>query len=467
MTASSATRWKRGTPCGIWARSRPRCVGSYLAQKATPGLSDRLEGTFECWVVERFGRRLFEIFFQAYSEKLWGISCRDLDADFAAQRIKKFSLAAAIWSALGLGSGLHTTLVDRFAYPTGGSGLVYERLAASIRERGGRVETRWPVRGFVHDHGVVRGLHFANGETRCFDHVISTMPLTQLVRGLGPLPALVAEAVEQLRFRNTIHVHLNVDTRDLFPDQWHYVRHFSRRGVGIAMETPQSHSLRASQIPHRWTRVDDPAAESVVAAYETVIAGGGPAGLTAAYELTQHGRTCVVLEADARVVGGISRTDQYKGYRFDIGGHRFFSKSDEVNALWREILGDEFLTRSRLSRIYYDRKFFHYPLKPADALLEARAVCVQPGSCSATSRRSSARSGPSGASRTGSSTGSAGVLFEIFFKILHREGLGDADQRHLGRLGGPADQGPEPGRGRHERLSSEASGRARARSSRP
>src|SRR5262249_20140355 len=65
-----------------------------------------------------------------------------------------------------------------------------------------------------------------------------------------------------------------------------------------------------------------------------------------------------------------SRTDQYKGYRFDIGGHRFFSKSDEVNRIWRDILGDELLTRPRLSRIYYDGKFFHYPLKPADALLK-------------------------------------------------------------------------------------------------
>jgi protoporphyrinogen oxidase len=114
--------------------------------------------------------------------------------------------------------------------------------------------------------------------------------------------------------------------------------------------------------------VDDPDAVQVVAAYEAIVAGGGPAGLTAAYELTKHGKPCVVLEADPRMVGGISRTDQYKGYRFDIGGHRFFSKSQEVNRLWREILGAEFLTRSRLSRIYYDRKFFHYPLKPVDAL---------------------------------------------------------------------------------------------------
>lgn len=101
---------------------------------------------------------------------------------------------------------------------------------------------------------------------------------------------------------------------------------------------------------------------------DAVIAGAGPAGLTAAYELSRHGRRAEVLEADPTMVGGISRTDVYKGYRFDIGGHRFFSKSQEVNDLWQEILGDQFITRSRLSRIYYDRKFFDYPLRPVDAL---------------------------------------------------------------------------------------------------
>src|SRR5262249_9238782 len=101
---------------------------------------------------------------------------------------------------------------------------------------------------------------------------------------------------------------------------------------------------------------------------EAVIAGAGPAGLTAAYELTKHGGPCVVLEADAHRVGGISRTDVYKGYRFDIGGRRFFSNSAEGPPLWHERLADPLLTRSRLSRIYYDRKFFDYPLRPVDAL---------------------------------------------------------------------------------------------------
>ncbi len=138
----------------------------------------------------------------------------------------------------------------------------------------------------------------------------------------------------------------------------------------MGTERSRVETARHGSLPHQWTRVDSPVGEAVIASFDTVIAGGGPAGLTAAYELTKHSHACVVLEADPNLVGGISRTDQYKGYRFDIGGHRFFSKSDEVNRIWKEILGDEFITRNRLSRIYYDRKFFHYPLKPADALLK-------------------------------------------------------------------------------------------------
>ncbi len=138
--------------------------------------------------------------------------------------------------------------------------------------------------------------------------------------------------------------------------------------MGTDTPAPRSDRARVGLSPHRWTRVDAPGGEAVVASHRTVIAGAGPAGLTAAYELTKHGSSCVVLESEAALVGGISRTDQYRGYRFDIGGHRFFSKSEEINALWREILGDDqFLTRKRMSRIYYDRRFFHYPLKPLDA----------------------------------------------------------------------------------------------------
>jgi len=99
-----------------------------------------------------------------------------------------------------------------------------------------------------------------------------------------------------------------------------------------------------------------------------VVIGAGPAGLTAAYELTRHHRTCTVLEADPEYVGGIARTARYKDFRFDIGGHRFFSKSQEIEDLYGELGGEDMISVSRLSRIYYDNKFFDYPLKPANAL---------------------------------------------------------------------------------------------------
>ena len=98
-----------------------------------------------------------------------------------------------------------------------------------------------------------------------------------------------------------------------------------------------------------------------------VIIGAGPAGLTAGYELTRRGVPVVILEKD-KCVGGLARTVEYKGFRFDIGGHRFFTKVAPVVDLWRQMLGSDFLRRPRLSRIYYRGRFFDYPLKPFNAL---------------------------------------------------------------------------------------------------
>ena len=100
----------------------------------------------------------------------------------------------------------------------------------------------------------------------------------------------------------------------------------------------------------------------------TVIIGAGPAGLTAAYELARLQHRVVVLERQ-NTVGGLARTERYKGFLFDIGGHRFFTKVAEVNRMWRDLLGKDFLPRPRLSRIYYNRKFFYYPLRPLNAVL--------------------------------------------------------------------------------------------------
>jgi protoporphyrinogen oxidase len=100
---------------------------------------------------------------------------------------------------------------------------------------------------------------------------------------------------------------------------------------------------------------------------KTIIIGGGPAGIAAAYELSRRGRPALLLE-QFNQLGGIARTEKQQGYYFDLGGHRFFTKNKEINQLWRQLLGGDFLTRRRLSRIYYQRKYFNYPLKPWNAL---------------------------------------------------------------------------------------------------
>ncbi|HEY2179122.1 MAG TPA: NAD(P)/FAD-dependent oxidoreductase [Caulobacteraceae bacterium] len=104
-------------------------------------------------------------------------------------------------------------------------------------------------------------------------------------------------------------------------------------------------------------------------AIDNLIIGAGPAGLTTAYTLAKGGARVLVLEQDPTYVGGISRTAHYNGFLFDIGGHRFFSKSKEVVDLWDEILPDDFIERPRLSRIYYGGKFYAYPLKAFEALI--------------------------------------------------------------------------------------------------
>src|ERR1700712_4756444 len=101
---------------------------------------------------------------------------------------------------------------------------------------------------------------------------------------------------------------------------------------------------------------------------DVAIIGAGPAGLTAGYLLAKAGLTVTIIEKDPHYVGGISRTVEHEGYRFDIGGHRFFSKSQAVVDLWNEILPDDFISRPRMSRIYYEGKFYSYPLRAFEAL---------------------------------------------------------------------------------------------------
>lgn len=200
-----------------------RCLLSYLGTQLRTRRQRLKIETFEQWVVSRFGGRLFEMFFKSYSEKLWGIPCSELDADFAVQRIRGFSLGKAVLGMLGLVHRRERTLTDVFPYPKAGNGEAYERMARSILANGGRIHLRRPVERLMQEADTITGVKLQDGELVRCDHVISTMPLTSMVRGLANVPKAAAEAVSRLTFRNTVIVYLLVERDDLFSDQWLYV----------------------------------------------------------------------------------------------------------------------------------------------------------------------------------------------------------------------------------------------------
>ena len=206
---------------GLGIFEAARCVLSYMGAQISP---PRDTSTFEGWVISRFGKRLFTIFFKTYSERLWGISCTELDADFAAQRIKKLSLFEAIKNAIFPGAGSkHATLVDQFAYPEGGTGAVYESMRLFVESKGGKVMTGTGVKKILTIEGKVSSLELESGEVLDYDQIISTMPLTQMVERLPEVPPGVLEQSRLLKFRNTILVYIKVDKADLFTDQWLYI----------------------------------------------------------------------------------------------------------------------------------------------------------------------------------------------------------------------------------------------------
>ncbi len=197
------------------------CMISFMWQKVVRVKQD---GTFENWVISRFGKKLYSIFFKTYTEKLWGISCKELDADFAAQRIKKLSLWEAVKNAVfGGKKNKHKTLVDQFAYPKEGTGLVYERMKDFVISKGGKVHLSTPVKRVLNKNGFANAIELENETSIEFDHIISSMPFTLLVTRLPETPAHIIELTQSLTFRNTVLVYLHVQGKDLFPDNWLYV----------------------------------------------------------------------------------------------------------------------------------------------------------------------------------------------------------------------------------------------------
>lgn len=207
------------------------CVLSYAKAKAFPVSNPR---SFEDWVVNQFGRRLFGIFFKTYTEKVWGMDCKEISADWAAQRIKGLSLASAVKNALFPPkkskdqTNVIKTLIDSFRYPRLGPGMMWEETSKRVREMGGQVllgrrvascrqlaNGEWEV--------TARGQH-GEADKVVADHVISTTGIRELAHMIDPqLGAKAMQAADNLRYRDFLTVALIARDRLFLPDNWIYV----------------------------------------------------------------------------------------------------------------------------------------------------------------------------------------------------------------------------------------------------
>jgi protoporphyrinogen oxidase len=199
----------------------------------------RPEVSFEDWVSNRFGRRLYRIFFKTYTEKVWGIPCHRIGAQWAAQRIKGLSLFTAITSMLFKGfrkggAKQIKTLIEEFEYPRLGPGMMWEAFHAEVERLGGRVVLEAPVQRIEHDGSAIVAIEYGTREPTRVDvrAFVSTMPLRELVHKLDPpAPEAIRAAASRLHYRDFLTVALVIDKPTLFPDNWIYV-HDSRVKLG-------------------------------------------------------------------------------------------------------------------------------------------------------------------------------------------------------------------------------------------
>lgn len=200
------------------------CVLSYC--RAQFSRNRGKERTFEEWVSNKFGRKLYTIFFKTYSERQWGIPCSELDADFARQRIKGLNMLEVIKNALFHSDGnKHKTLVEQFAYPKMGGGTPYEYMAEKLRQCGANIYLSTPVNGIAVENGKAVGVVSNDGSVIPYDYVVSTAPFTEMLCSIpeseirGGIHALARSLV----YRNTTLVYLEVEKTDIFKDNWIYV----------------------------------------------------------------------------------------------------------------------------------------------------------------------------------------------------------------------------------------------------
>jgi protoporphyrinogen oxidase len=211
---------------GLGLLEAVKCVLSYLLVRVRP---PRDQSNFEGWVAARFGWRLYRIFFKTYTEKVWGVPATEIQADWAAQRIKNLSLFSAVLNALlpKRNQKEIASLIEEFQYPKYGPGLMWQRATEHVQRLGGEVRMETEVTAIERDetgatHVTARG---PEGELRLpADHVVSSMPISALVRAMDPpAPAEVVAAADDLRYRDFLTVALVVPESFSFPDNWIYI----------------------------------------------------------------------------------------------------------------------------------------------------------------------------------------------------------------------------------------------------
>ena len=183
---------------------------------------------FEEWVSNRFGKKLYKVFFKTYTEKVWGMPCTEIQADWAAQRIKSLSLVKAVIGAFGfLQKGQVTTLIDQFHYPRKGPGQMWNSAKDKVEEKGGKVNLNSEVQKFNRNGSIINSVTVkTNGQVKEVpgDYFLSSIPLKELVLSLDPpAPQEVIEAAEQLRYRDYFSVNLIIDNPFIFQDNWIYI----------------------------------------------------------------------------------------------------------------------------------------------------------------------------------------------------------------------------------------------------
>ena len=203
-----------------------RCVLSYVWARVRP---PKDQSNFEGWTSARFGKRLYRIFFKTYTEKLWGVPATSIQADWAAQRIKNLSLLTAVWRALVPARGKTdvTSLIEEFQYPKYGPGMMWERCRDLVVAAGAELRMRTSVVSVEHRNGrVVAVVAERDGvrERIACDHVVSSMPIGELLLAMSPPPPpAVVTAAKRLRHRDFLTVALVVPKSAGFPDNWIYV----------------------------------------------------------------------------------------------------------------------------------------------------------------------------------------------------------------------------------------------------